>query len=265
MLPNLISFGPFSISSYGIMLVLAFLFGTFIIWRFSRDAGIDEIKIFDNIIIVGVSVISGARLAFALFHPQIYYINFLRLFLIWKYPGFSFWGAVITGFIILIFISKKQRLIWEIVFDAYGKAIPVAAFFISLGLFLDGSIIGNTTTWFTGLPVAGVSGKRHPVALYATFLIILLWFLSIIVQRKIYDKEKTCGLLGWISLSGLGLIQLILAFFRTDLLYLNGISIDRIFATVLFITPLSPIFVLTESKKMLLFFKETIMLKLVRK
>src|ERR1035437_2093730 len=90
-----------SVSSFGIFLALGFLYGVFLIWRLSRAWDLDEEKVLDLTLFTFLGGLIGARLYFALENPQIFTANILRLVLVTKYTGFSFWGAILGGWLTL--------------------------------------------------------------------------------------------------------------------------------------------------------------------
>lgn len=249
MLPVLIKFGPVSIPSFGLCLALAFIVSIFIIWRSIKDHGVDESQMFDQAIVISILALFGARFLFVVTHWQLFAPQVLRILVIWRIPGLSYIGAIIFAIVVFILYSFRQKLILLILFDAYAKALPAIIFFVSLGTWLDGSVVGKTTTWVTGMPGVGVAGLRHPIGLYGMVLAIVMeLILFLIIQWKKKHGVLLEGVLGWIAVSLFGLIQLLLAFFRDDLLYFESVSIEEALAVVLLITPWLPLFVLLDGK-----------------
>ena len=244
MWPTIISIGQFHLSAFGVSLALAFIVGAFNVWREARNRGLVDDKIFDNLVVVTIAGLIGARLVFGLTHWSLFAPNWLRIFLPWKYAGLSMWGALIFSSLTLILYTLKQKLPLMVMFAAYSQGLIPVMFFVSLGTFLDGSAVGKETNWVTGLPAVGLTGKHHPVGLYGMGLTLLLW-LGIELGRKLSAKVNwSRGVWSWVTVSGLGVVQLLLAFVRADLLYLGGISLDYILATILLVGPWGPIYVL---------------------
>lgn len=133
-------------------------------------------------------------------------------------------------------------------FDSYGYATPVIVLFMSIGVFLDGTVTGKTTAWFTGLPAVGVPGKHHPIGLYGAGGALIMALVLALINRQLH-KSRSSGIIGWTVLSMFGGLELLLAIMRENLLYWGGISPDYIVATILFIGPLGPLFVLTDAKR----------------
>lgn len=248
-MPTLISIGSFSISSFGFFCAVTYLIGAFLIWRVFRDKGIEDEKFFDNFLVVSLISFLGARLFFVLTHWSIFSGFPLGALFIWKNPGFSLWGLLATGAVVLVLQCRKQRLETGVIADAYAQAMPVMMIFWSLALFLDGSIIGKETSWPTGIIQTGLAGLRHPVGLYALILSLLMSLSLFFVLRLIGRRNLPCGTMTLTILSFLGVSQLLLAFFRDDLLYWQGFPVDLMIATVVWIAPLPPLYILLNGGK----------------
>lgn len=243
MSPTLINIGPLVISSFGVALALALLVSTFAVWKSARDKGLDETKIFDNLIVCSVVAFLGSRVAYVAIHWPVFSEQILRAVVIWQFPGLSASGAIVFGLFAFFFYTWRQKLTTSIMLDAYGRALVWAIFFVSLGVFLDGSVTGKETDLIFGMSAVGVPGLRHPVGLYgmisALFAMMILILLSWQLQARDIKKD---GVLGWTSLSLLGVIILILAIVRDDLLYFGGVSLEVALGTVLFVVSLVAVF-----------------------
>ena len=68
--PDLLSWGIVHIRSYGLMMAIAFLFGTWLAMKEARRLGLDEDKLISVILVVLVSSIIGARALYVLEHVQ---------------------------------------------------------------------------------------------------------------------------------------------------------------------------------------------------
>lgn len=257
MFPTLLSFGPITISAFGVSVALSLVVGAFIVWQIARDRGLADEKILDNVVIVAVAAFMSARLFFGITHWSLFSENVLRLFLIWKFPGLSMWGALIGGMTVFYLYGLKQKLATSVMFDAYSTALVWMHLFLSAGVFLDGSLVGKETKWPIGMYAVGEVGKRQPVALYAMIL-TALFLISLSFLKKYLQKQAVPkGTLGWVVLAGIGAIQLILAYFRANLLYWESIPVEGVMATIFLVSPVGPLFVLVDGKHKLLALKES--------
>ncbi len=249
MLPTLISLGDFHLSTFGVMLAVTFVIFSFQIWRTCRDAGLEDEKIFDNIIIVTLLALFGARLSFVISHWTMFAPSILRVFILWKYAGLEFWGGIIIGVIALFFYTKKQKISSSFIFDAYARVLPLSMFIVSLGIFLDGSVAGRQTSWITGVVEIGRTGKRHPIGVYAMVIAGIAIFGAYFLNRLVSKKKIPNGAFALIVFSFIGFSQLLLAFFRDDLLYWQGFSVDHILATIMMIAPLVPLYTILNGRQ----------------
>ena len=103
MFPTLLTIGSFSLSSFGVFLALAFLFGVFLIWRLSRAWDLDEEKILDLMLLTFLGGLVGARLFFGLINILAvkWGYNEVKIFLIWFdilaylfFVGLAIWGII---------------------------------------------------------------------------------------------------------------------------------------------------------------------------
>lgn len=174
MFPVLFSLGKFNVSSFGFFLGLAFLFGVFLVWRLARAWDLDEEKILDLVLMSFLGGLIGARLYFGIENWQSFTANPLNLLLVNKYPGFSFWGAFLGGWLSLYFFCKRKRMdFWQLA-DLASVGFLGSLIFANIGCFLGGCSIGIESS-FLATPMVGVIGKRFPVQLLeATLFAIAL-------------------------------------------------------------------------------------------
>ena len=241
-MPILIKIGILEVSSYGVFLALAVLFGSFVVWQTIRNSGFSDEKVFDHLTVSIVVSFIGARIFFAIVHPEVFRLSLLRIFLPWQFPGFTLWGALIGMGLVFLLLTKTQKIPYVEYFDAYGLAMPLLIMGISLAIHFDGTVIGTETNLPIGLPAVGVTENRHPVGLYSLIFGALVCLLFIYLRIKLRSRLEK-GTIGWISISCLGFILLLLAFLRSDLIYLYGISIDRVIATIMLIGPWGPLWI----------------------
>src|SRR5258708_6619194 len=106
MYPILFNLGPLTIRSYGLFLVLAFVFGSYIIWKEGKRGGYNEEKLLDFAVIILVFSLIGARLYYILLNPTAFLEEPLKSIYLWQ-GGFAFHGALI-GAIIGGYIYTKR-------------------------------------------------------------------------------------------------------------------------------------------------------------
>ena len=86
MLPVLVSLAGFSLSSFGILLIIGLMAGLFTIWRLGRIYDLNEEDLSSLSLISFIGAVIGARVFTVLTHPD-YFDSISKLLLIWRDPG----------------------------------------------------------------------------------------------------------------------------------------------------------------------------------
>ena len=109
MLPVLFSLGRLKIYSFGVMAVVAFMVGAFVVWKSAREAHLDEEKIFDTTLVAVFWGLMAARLGYVIEHWQNFVnpINPVAVISLTSYPGLSVWGGMIGGILALWGVSRN--------------------------------------------------------------------------------------------------------------------------------------------------------------
>lgn len=174
MLPVLFSIANVAVSSFGVFLALAFLFGVFLIWRLSRAWDLPEERILDLTLLSFVGGLLGARIFFVAENFQAF-ASLEKILLINKYPGLSFWGGFLGGWLALYFFSRKFKMDFALVADIGIVGFLGGLILGNLGCFLGSCGVGIPSNLFFAVPMVGVIGKRFPVqALEAIALSLVL-------------------------------------------------------------------------------------------
>lgn len=210
MFPTFLTLGSFSLSSFGVFLALAFLFGVFLMWRLARAWDLDEEKVLDLTLLTFFGGLIEARLYFGITNFSFFVDNPLRLILFTKYPGFSFWGGFLGGWLTLYFFTKRKRLdFWQIA-DIAAVGFLAGLIISDLGCFLGGCGVGAVTQSFLGVSMVGLVGKRWPVQLFEAIALSLVLLNVYPFATHFHLRGKIIS----ISLIFIGFIKLILLPFR---------------------------------------------------
>src|SRR3989344_3813680 len=209
--PVLFNLGFLEIRYYGILMAFAFLIGYFIVIKFSKEFNIKKEISEDFFIYTLISLIIGARLFEVLFYDPIYYFsNPIKIFYIWE-GGLASHGAIITAFIVAILYCKFKNINFYNLADLFIIPIALGAAFIRIGNFINGELIGKITSVPWAVKFAGYEGLRHPVQLYQSFYLILI-FILLIYTKNI--KQRKSGMLLWLFLFIDSIFRFITEFFK---------------------------------------------------
>lgn len=175
MLPTLFTIGTKSVSSFGVFLALGFLTGLFLIWRLARAWDLDEEKVLDLALLTFLGGLIGARVYFFFEHPQLFAENFFRIILFNKYPGFSFWGAFLGGWLTLYLFSRRKKMDFWLLSDIASVGFLGGLILSNLGCLLGSCSVGIQSNLFFAVNMANSAGKRFPTqGLEAVLLSLVL-------------------------------------------------------------------------------------------
>ena len=179
MFPVLSSIGSFSVSSFGILVALGYLFAIFLIWRLSRAWDLDEEKILDLTLVAFLGGMIGARAYFVLEHWDQFMVAPSKILLFYKFPGFSFWGGLLGGWLTLFYFSKRFKLdFWQIA-DIASAGFLGGLILLDIGCLLGGCGVGIPSKLVFAVSQAGHIGTRFPVqaleAIILTLALIKIW------------------------------------------------------------------------------------------
>lgn len=211
MFPVLITLGKIPISSLGIFLVLALFCALFLVWRLSRAWDLDAEKILDITFITSFGAFFTSRLYFVLQYWDFFSQDIGLAFAIFQYPGFSFWGAFLGGWLTLYFIARRSRLDYAQILDIAAIGFLGSLFFGDLGCFLGSCDVGFQTNWFFGVSQVGHVGKRFPIQLIEALLVGTLLL-------KIWYRATHFHIAGTVAsrvLIWVGIVKFLTEFFRS--------------------------------------------------
>lgn len=187
--PIIFSIGPLSVRWYGMMYLLGFVGGYFMICHVARLRNWPLAKeTVSDLLFYGVlGVILGGRFGYTLFYNFSYYrSHILEIFYIWE-GGMSFHGGLLGVILaLMLFYHRHRGVAFLQISDATVAAVPIGLGLGRIGNFINGELWGRTTElpWGVVFPGAG-SFPRHPSQLYEAVLEgLVLWFVIYILHRR---------------------------------------------------------------------------------
>ncbi len=195
--PVLLSVGPINIHWYGMMYIIGFVSGYFLLcyrWKKGKFAlNPEEIQILITYLMF--FMILGARLAYVVvYDPWNYLQNPGDIIAIWK-GGLSYHGAAIGFMMACILMAKQYHITFFHIADnvVFGSALGVI--FGRIGNFINGELAGRVTDvpWAVIFPQSGPE-PRHPSQLYQSLgeglcVLILLILVEKWETRKGYAPD----------------------------------------------------------------------------
>ncbi|MEA2082604.1 MAG: prolipoprotein diacylglyceryl transferase [Elusimicrobiota bacterium] len=249
MFPRILSIGPVTLHSYGLMVFVAVMAAWFVLKK-DTAGRIAERRLED---IAFYSLVWGF-LAARLFHFVFWdfetlFSKPLEFFYIW-HGGLAVGGGIIGGFAALVYFSKKEKIPFAGFCDYFAAPMILGQAIGRIGCFLAGCCYGSSCGHWPGvifsnpysLAPAGV--PIHPVQLYESALNFLLF--AIIFRLPL----KKTGLRTVSYLAGYGTIRFFMEFIRGDTVPgFLGLTIMQIIAIIFVIPPLFYLYVVLCGRK----------------
>lgn len=223
MFPVLFSIGPFRIYTFGFLLAIGLFLFFFFCWRRLRNLGLNEEKIIDLLLLQIFWGFVFARLFFIIKNWTDFAFHFSSWILLARYPGLSFWGAIVGGILALVWLVRKNRWdFWRVADEVVFSFLPLA-FLAQLGCFFNACILGTPTQSPWGLFFPGDFIRRQPVSLFSALAFFLIWIFLLRIERRWrawgWYKSSAEGFITLVFLGLAFLANFLLAFWTKDRLY----------------------------------------------
>ena len=195
--PIAFQLGRFTVTTYGVMVALAFVAGLWTASRRSVRDGIPGEKILDLGPWLIVGAILGARALFVVSYWQEEFAGkpFLEILAIW-HGGVVFYGGFIGASLAFVLYTRLKHVqMWKLA-DALAPSIALGSVFGRVGCLLNGCCYGREChlPWAVTFPAdsrgapAGI--PRHPVQLYDASLNLVCYLgLAWLYRRKKFDGQ----------------------------------------------------------------------------
>ncbi len=238
--PVAFSLGPLKVHWYGLMYLLAFFCGHFLLKHRAKkaDAPFTEQEASDLIFYSALGIILGGRIGYFLFYTPLetWLSNPLSIFKIWQ-GGMSFHGGLL-GVIGAVWLwSRHIKKPFLQITDFGAPVVPLGIAFGRLGNFIGNELWGRESpdlAWGMVFPGAG-DIPRHPSQLYEMMLegFLLFAFLWVISQ-----KARPRGLISGLFLLGYGGGRFLVEFFREPDAHIGFLAFNWITMGHLLCTPM---------------------------
>lgn len=175
MLPRLVEVGPFTLYSFGLLVMLGFGAGIWLAARLARRRGLPGDAFLDAAVVILFASVLGARLLFVALNWQEYAPQLWEAAALWR-GGMSFHGGVIAGILAGVIYMRRQRLPVLAMGDAAAPGIALGYAVGRLGCFLNGCCYGGPTDlpWGVHFPGAPPGIDYHPAQIYAALVSLAL-------------------------------------------------------------------------------------------
>jgi phosphatidylglycerol:prolipoprotein diacylglycerol transferase len=200
MIPELLHLGPVHLRSYGAMMAIAFLVGTWLGMREARRLALDEDKLVNVILITLIASIFGARALYVIEHLGEFRREWGSVLALWQ-GGLTLYGGIVAGTFAGLASAKRMGMPRWVVADALTPSLALGTMFGRIGCFLNGCCYGHPTTlpWGVKFPPGSFAALEfgdtpvHPSQLYNAAaglgMFAVLWALR--------GRFRTPGVMFW--------------------------------------------------------------------
>jgi len=196
--PILFEIGQITLYSYGTMVALGFLMGTYLMIRELRKKPVIEPnQAVDLVLLILIFGIIGARLLHVFLNTEIYFKQPVQILFLNR-GGLAFHGGIVFAVLAsLFYLTKKHIPIWKtgdlvVPYVALGHSIG------RIGCFLNGCCFGHST---------------RPTQLYSTAGLFIIF----LILRRMYQKKHFDGQIFFSYLIIYSIFRFFIDFLRADL------------------------------------------------
>jgi phosphatidylglycerol:prolipoprotein diacylglycerol transferase len=185
MLPTLLHIGPFTLYSFGLLVILGFLAGIALGGKLAKERGLQGETLLDGAVFILFASIAGARLLYVALNWKSFSGHLLNIGALWQ-GGMSFHGGVIAGVAAGVAYMRFRKVPLLAMADAAAPGIALGYAIGRIGCFLNGCCYGTPTDlpWGVVFPHAETQVACHPTQIYATILNLGLMFGLVALYRR---------------------------------------------------------------------------------
>lgn len=161
--------GPLMVRWYGIMYLLAFLAGMWLLPRLLKYRQLTLTPAVQESLFIQVflGVLLGGRLGFVLFYEPAYFLAHpLEIFAVWQ-GGMSSHGGIVGVALLLLLWARRHGIDLLRIADVLVIPVAIGMIFGRFGNFINQELYGTVTQLPWGISIPGVEGLRHPTQFYA--------------------------------------------------------------------------------------------------
>lgn len=232
MYPTLFTVGDIYVSSFSVMVLIAFLVGYFVAEVELKRKGLNS-NLADLLLIACViGGLGGAKILFL--YQNVGFSDFISDPVRYLASGFTFFGGFIGVLILIWFVTQMKRVSYLKVTDSLTPGIILAYAVGRIGCFLVGDDYGTPSTlpWAISFPNGSPPTYLtvHPTQIYDTISMAIFF----IILWKIRKKDFPIGWMTAVALMVLGVQRFFIEFIRsTTPSFVPGLSQAQIISIIL--------------------------------
>lgn len=236
---TILSIGNFHIYCYSVLIATGIIIGLYLLMKEASKQNISKDTIIDIAFYTIIWGIVGARIYYVIFNIKPYLSNPISILYVWE-GGLAIYGAIIAGFITLVYQTKKKNIALGKLTDMIVPSLILAQAIGRWGNFFNQEAHGGIVTLeflkkihipnfiIKGMYING--NYYHPTFFYESLWCLLGFILLVIIRRLL--KNSKDGTLTFIYLIWYGIGRFFIEGLRTDSLYLGIFRISQIVSIV---------------------------------
>jgi phosphatidylglycerol:prolipoprotein diacylglycerol transferase len=235
MYPEICKIGPFTVYSYGLMLVVAFTVSSILLRLQAKRMNFNPETIFNLCFFTFIAGIIGARIFYVIENLG-YYLKRPQEVMMFAHGGLSWFGGLALGIFCAAIYSKNRKLPLYKTLDLIVPYLALAQAIGRIGCLLNGCCFGKASKF-------GVYFKVHqesliPTQLYSSLILLLIFFVLRILQERPHKE----GEVFWVYLLLYSGKRFLMEFLRADnqVIFL-GLNLFQIISVVIFCFTLAKI------------------------
>lgn len=210
MYPILFRFGNFEITTFGLMMFLAFVAAGWILARQFRRYGLSEELASTTLMVAAIGGIAGAKIYYAILFRD-WHLLFDRAGLVW-------YGGLLGGWLAVSLLLWRKRVDYFTAADGIAPALAIGYCLGRIGCFLVGDDYGRPTDSWVGIafpkgspPTTAESLRQfgvridpsipldqvlrvHPTQLYESAASLVIFLILLAASRRPHPKGRIIGL-----------------------------------------------------------------------
>jgi len=236
MLPILLNLKFIKIYTFGVFLMLAFFWGSYLLWRLTHLTSHKEEDVFDALFFCIFGGLFFGRLIYVILNFKDFGFNILKFILINGYPGLAVYGLLAGGLITLSLYCYLKKIKFKEMIDYWVSPLFLSMAVVELGSFFSGVEIGAKTKFPIAVKYVGYDGMRYPTAFYESLFFFLGAYLSykliLAIRKEKYPQGFAFNFFGLFT----GFVYLVFDKFKVNRLYFKGINFNFYFSYLLVLT-----------------------------
>lgn len=248
MYPDFIKIGDFVISSFGVMVAIAFLTAYWISSKEFKRKGLSEELLGNLFIAAMIGGIGGAKLLYLLENIPLKELFSDPIQHIFARGGLTFYGGLIGSLLLTWIVVKRHKISFWKIGDAVAPALALAYSIGRIGCFLVGDDYGvpSTLPWAVAFPkgLPPTLETVHPTQVYEVIIMVVVF----LFLWKIRKRDYKVGYIFSIYLILAGVERFLIEVIRnTTPSPIPDLSIAQLIAIVLILAGAVKIFKLKNS------------------